>query len=124
MWTTNPKSIKNEVFNFFKNKFKENLLCRPTFISSKFRILTELDRNYLESIFTIDEIKDTLWNCGNDNCPGPDGFNFKFIKNYWDIIGGDVVEAVKHFKLHKVLNPGRNASFISLVPKQMTLSTL
>lgn len=117
VWISNPDIIKNEVFNFFKNKFKENVTCRPQFTSSKFHTLEDHDRTFLEEPFTMDEIKSAVWGCGNDKCPGPDGFLFKFINTFWDIIRDDVVEGVKFFEQHKVLNSGSNTSFISLIPK-------
>ncbi|KAJ9539002.1 hypothetical protein OSB04_031735 [Centaurea solstitialis] len=39
------------------------------------------------------------------------------LKKYWDQINDDVFGAVKYFESHPVINPGSNASFITLVPK-------
>lgn len=57
-----------------------------------------------------------IWCCGNDKAPGPDGFTFKFLKNYWDLIKGDVIMLVKDFESSGILAKGCNSSFISLIP--------
>ena len=51
-------------------------------------------------------------------CPGPDGFNFFFIKNNWEVIGKDVVRAILFFHSNGYIPRGCNASFITLVPKK------
>nr|GEY14259.1 RNA-directed DNA polymerase, eukaryota [Tanacetum cinerariifolium] len=42
--------------------------------------------------------------------PGSDGFTFGFYRRYWDIIGKDVVDAVKWFFLHGEIPKGGNSS--------------
>ncbi|XP_068472094.1 uncharacterized protein [Phaseolus vulgaris] len=51
----------------------------------------------LVGIISEDEVKKVVWNCDNSKSPGPDGFNFGFIKFCWDILKGDVVRAVQSF---------------------------
>ena len=53
----------------------------------------------------------------NDKYPGPDGFTFKFIKKYWEVLLGDIAVVVKYFELHGKIDPSCNSSFISLLPK-------
>jgi len=50
--------------------------------------------------------------------PGPDGFNFHFIKSKWDIMKSDVCQVVKRFQIVRIIPNGCNASFITLVPKK------
>ncbi|KAI3756901.1 hypothetical protein L6452_04433 [Arctium lappa] len=42
-----------------------------------------------------DEIKNVLFQMGDDKAPGPDGFTAKFFKSTWDIVGTDVCAAVR-----------------------------
>src|ERR1044072_564640 len=69
------------------------------------------------SPFSQDEIKEAVWGCGNDKSPGPDGFNFRFIKNLWDLLKHDVESKVKEFFDRGTWPKGCNASFISLISK-------
>nr|GEX39235.1 RNA-directed DNA polymerase, eukaryota, reverse transcriptase zinc-binding domain protein [Tanacetum cinerariifolium] len=52
------------------------------------------------------EIKRAVWDCGIDKAPGPDGFTFGFYRRYLDIIGNDVVDAVKWSFLHGEIMKG------------------
>nr|GEW76379.1 RNA-directed DNA polymerase, eukaryota [Tanacetum cinerariifolium] len=60
------------------------------------RLIQEAEKNDdLEREVSNEEMKRAVWDCGIDNAPGPDGFTFDFYRQYWDIIGNDVVDAVK-----------------------------
>nr|GEW64974.1 retrotransposon protein, putative, Ty1-copia subclass [Tanacetum cinerariifolium] len=50
-----------------------------------------------------DEIKEAVWNCGGGKSTGPDGFTFKFIKHYWEIIRSEFIEMVKWFEIEGFL---------------------
>nr|GFA04437.1 RNA-directed DNA polymerase, eukaryota [Tanacetum cinerariifolium] len=100
IWMESPHLVKHEFFEHFKNRFKK---------SNKSRILLERDfvkrislehNDDLEREVSNEEIKRAVWDCGIDKAPGPDGFTFGFYRRYWDIIGNDVVDAVKWFFLH------------------------
>nr|GEV03195.1 hypothetical protein [Tanacetum cinerariifolium] len=41
------------------------------------------------------EVKSAMFSMGNDKSAGPDGFTAAFFKDTWDIIGVDVIKAVK-----------------------------
>ncbi|GKD94789.1 hypothetical protein Tco_1374626 [Tanacetum coccineum] len=73
------------------------MLTRPPFKNDRFLKLFELQRETLECSFSKQEIKNSVWRCGGDKAPGPDGFTFGFIKKYWEIIGDDIMNAVIHF---------------------------
>ena len=66
--------------------------------------------------FTEKEIKDAVWECGSDKTPGPDGLNFIFIKEFWEVIKIDVLRFMDEFYAHESFSKGCNASFITLVP--------
>lgn len=79
-WTEEPQKLKDVTFNFFKEHFLERLEDRPSFTSDKFRKLTEEQIRWLEMEFTVDEIKQPVWDCEGSKAPRPDGFTFNFIK--------------------------------------------
>ena len=58
-----------------------------------------------------------MWSCGREKCPGPDGFNFNFIKEFWEVVKSDFRRFVDEFHVHGCFPKGSNASFLALIPK-------
>ena len=56
----------------------------------------EVSRNMVVN-FTEEEVKNAVWECGGSKSPGPDGFNFNFIKSCWEVLKADVMAAVQLF---------------------------
>lgn len=50
--------------------------------------LDRADRDFLEQPISMEEVKRSVRNCSSSKAPGPDGFNFNFIKRTWEIIKG------------------------------------
>ncbi|GJW04434.1 hypothetical protein Tco_1563290 [Tanacetum coccineum] len=71
---------------------------------------------------TNDEIKDAIFNIGNDKAPEPDGFTSVFFKKAWDIVGEDVCNAVKDFFFNGQILREINHTIIALLPKVSTPS--
>ncbi|GJZ83149.1 hypothetical protein Tco_0648322 [Tanacetum coccineum] len=69
------------------------------FHGNLFKTLTPEQNLIIENPFTPQEIKDAIWDCGGEKAPGPDGFSFKLIKKYWDILGSDIIKYVSDFHL-------------------------
>ncbi|GJR08133.1 hypothetical protein Tco_0790785 [Tanacetum coccineum] len=78
---------------------------------SSMKILSEIERNEARDI--AQKAKD----CGGDRAPGPDGFTFKFLKTFWDVIKNDVIRLVNQFFNTACFPKGCNSSFIALIPK-------
>ncbi|GJS16144.1 putative RNA-directed DNA polymerase, eukaryota, reverse transcriptase zinc-binding domain protein [Tanacetum coccineum] len=117
VWITNPNQIKEVFLNFFKEKFQANdstVTFPPTSLPNT---LHQFDRDYLEASLTMDEVKNAVWDCGSDKAPGPDGYNFAFLKRYWDIFKQGIFEFVSTFLNSKKMPSGANSSFITLIPK-------
>ncbi|KAL4573164.1 hypothetical protein LXL04_019961 [Taraxacum kok-saghyz] len=71
----------------------------------------------LEATFSEEEVKRDVWDCGSDKASGPDGFAFKFLKQYWELLGQDVVNFFQEFHSRAYIPLGCNSSFITLIPK-------
>ncbi|GKU91023.1 hypothetical protein SLEP1_g4952 [Rubroshorea leprosula] len=48
--------------------------------------------------FSEDEIKAAVWDCECSKAPGPDRFNFRFVRREWETIKGDVIGFIKEFQ--------------------------
>lgn len=66
------------------------------------------------------EIEETINQYGETKSPGPDGFNFLFLKHNWKVLKNDVNNAVRWFWKEGKIPKGCNASFIAPVPKKQT----
>nr|GEV13155.1 RNA-directed DNA polymerase, eukaryota, reverse transcriptase zinc-binding domain protein [Tanacetum cinerariifolium] len=117
IWMESPRLVKHEFFKHFKNRFEKpnkiRILLERDFVK---RISLEQNENLEREVFDV-EIKRAVWDCGIDKAPRLDGFTFGFYRRYWDIIGNDVVDAVKWFLLHGEIPQRGNSSFITLIPK-------
>jgi len=41
--------------------------------------------------FMLEEIKAAIWDCDSFKCPGMDGFNLRFFKDFWDVLKIDLL---------------------------------
>ncbi|MFS7991078.1 putative RNA-directed DNA polymerase [Helianthus anomalus] len=116
-WCEKPTLIKKKVFEFFRGRFKEEIEERPSLICDRFKRLSEEDANWLVSGFSLDELKSAVWDCGSNRAPGPDGFNFMFLKHFWDVFEGDFLNVLNEFSSSGTVSRGCASSFIALIPK-------
>ena len=66
VWCSDPGVIKNHIFNFFHEKYKEPMEHRPTFHSGLLRRLSEESKCALEVPITEDELESAIWDCGGE----------------------------------------------------------
>ena len=67
--------------------------------------------------FSREEINLPLWSIPDNKAPRIDGYNSKFYKAVWSVIGYDIVHAIQDFfRNDKMLNSW-NITSITLVPK-------
>ncbi|GKE28917.1 RNA-directed DNA polymerase, eukaryota [Tanacetum coccineum] len=53
------------------------------------------DASLMEKDLSEGEILDAVRGCGGDKAPGPDDFNFKYIRKFWDILKSDLIIAIR-----------------------------
>lgn len=116
-WVDNPLQLKKEVKSFFEKRFKEDRWNNPTLDGVPFIKLSENENARLCANFDPQEIKEAVWDCASDKSPGPDGYNFLFIKHFWHFLEGDVKHELDDFHAHGTWPRGSNPSFIALIPK-------
>ena len=103
--------------DYFKNIFTEEHQNRPTFTTLPFKTLPRDHASQLTAPFSTEEIDNAVSSCASDKAPGPDGFNFRFIKFAWEIIKNDVYAIIRDFWETAKLPHGSNNAFIALIPK-------
>ncbi|XP_021995891.1 uncharacterized protein LOC110893079 [Helianthus annuus] len=117
VWTSTPSLVKKEILGFFKRAFKENIKDRPKLNCHNIKRLSEEEAASLMVPFRSEEIKIAVFECGADKAPGPDGFNFKFIKKYWNLFESDFSNLLASFYSEGSISEGCSSSFITLIPK-------
>ncbi|XP_044505748.1 uncharacterized protein LOC123225703 [Mangifera indica] len=66
---------------------------------------------------SVEEIKETIFAMDNNKAPGLDGYGACFFKAGWNIIGDDVIKAIKHFFKTGHLLKEVNCTILAFVPK-------
>ena len=80
--------------------------------------LSDKDREMLVTIPSLEEIRKVLFSMGSNKALDPDGMSTMFYKFYWNVIGGEVVEAVSSFFIRGFMLKELNHFFIALIPKK------
>ncbi|GJT91474.1 putative ribonuclease H protein [Tanacetum coccineum] len=95
IWSEDPKAIKMEMARYYKALFIEGMTIKPLFCCDRIGKFSDDEAVMLEKGFLEKEVWEAICGCGGDKSPGPDGFNFKFIKKFWDVLKSDLMLAVK-----------------------------
>lgn len=118
-WTEDPNRVKGDVRDYFKNLYTrkgEQLIEIPIHLFEN--RLVAADGELLTTSFSIDEIKQAVWDCDGDKSPGPDRFGMDFYKKCWNIIQEDLLRVFEEFHANGKLVRGCNPSYIALIPKK------
>nr|GEV12432.1 hypothetical protein [Tanacetum cinerariifolium] len=107
VWCDSPDMIKLSAIEHFASRFKEHDHEKPSFYNSLFRRLYVEDSYFLESSIFMDEVKEAVRNYDGSKALGPDGFNFKFIKFYWEKILANRLAKV----ISSVIGPNQSAFY-------------
>ena len=112
-----PIEIRRAAVDYFKTIFQEKFKNRPTLTNLNFKKISSEQANNIIAPFSDSEIDEAVASCAADKAPGPDGFNFHFIKAAWETIRGEVYTMVHRFWSSSQLPRGSNVAFIVLIPK-------
>nr|GFA04876.1 RNA-directed DNA polymerase, eukaryota, reverse transcriptase zinc-binding domain protein [Tanacetum cinerariifolium] len=75
------------------------------------------DPNLLPTRVTLEEVKITVWDCGINKAPSPNGFSFAFVKKRWDLLKKDIFEFVDSFLASACYGVPRLSRFFTLIPE-------
>jgi hypothetical protein len=98
-----PVGIRGEVVTFFKNHFDSDVWRRPTLDGIAFPRLGDDSVEMLTANFTLEEITD--------------GFNFAFLKEFWDLLKVEVRIMFDQFHGNARLPKSIGSYFLTLIPK-------
>jgi hypothetical protein len=109
--------IRNAVYSHFAGHFQSTNVDRPSVANMQFRSLSVAEGVGLIKLFSMEEVKEVVWDCDSFKSPGPDGINFGFIKDFWIDMKDEIMRFVSEFHRNGKLSKGINTTFIALIPK-------
>jgi hypothetical protein len=116
---TDQNQISEHVINFYKDLFCTNIVLQDSLLAEE--VIPSLVTEDINAVLTMlpshAEIKNAVFALNKDSAPGPDGFGAFFFQHYWDIVKGDVINAVLEFFTTSWILPGFNSNIIALLPK-------
>jgi len=116
-WCEEPDAVRREVKRVFEDRFKATPDLGVRLGAVDFKSLPEEVSLRMVEVFSEEEDREAVWHCEGSKSPGPNDFNFNFIKANWETLKEDIMEAVRCFHETGSLPKGCNTSFIALVPK-------
>ncbi|GKV27064.1 hypothetical protein SLEP1_g36275 [Rubroshorea leprosula] len=112
------KTLRQKIVEHYTCYFKDEEWRRPTLDGINFNRLSPNSAAMLVDNFTEEEVKKVVWDCGVTKAPGLDGFNFRFIREMWEVLKEDIMGIIQEFHENGKLVRGLNESFIVLIPKK------
>lgn len=109
--------IRSAVYDHFSHHFKSGGAARPHVGSLAFRKLSSGEAGKLIKPFSLEEVKRVVWESDSYKSPGPDGINFGFLKDFWEVVKDDFMRFIVEFHRNGKLSKGVNSTFIALIPK-------
>jgi len=116
--------VKTKVKEIFDARFVGEFEPMVRLDNVRFNFICDEDKESLIGDVSEEEVKNVVWSCDSSKSPGPDGFNFCFIKYCWVCLKEDFVSAVNDFMVNDKWPRGSNASFICLISKTENLQQL
>lgn len=109
------KELREAARNYFSKLYDEEFSCWPKLDDLQFNRLLDASNQLLEVEFSVDEVADCLKSCNGNKSPGPDGFNMKFLQNFWYLIEDDVMGIFKELHTSGKFVRSLNSTFLVLV---------
>jgi hypothetical protein len=80
-------------------------------------MLNNLEAEALYKPVDLKELQKVLSKFKVDKSPGPDGWTVEFFKDFFDIVGEDLLEMVEESRKKGFISGALNSTFITLIPK-------
>lgn len=92
--------IRQTVREHFQAHFFRQVKYRPDLTQLSFQVIGQQDNEVLVAPFGVEEIREAVWSCDSAKSPGPDDFNYCFIKEFWEVMKDDVIAFIQEFHRH------------------------
>jgi hypothetical protein len=102
------QNIRSTVFAHFSQHYRAVEGDRPSVAGMNFQKLSYSQAGSLVRPFSLEEVKQAVWDCASFKSPGPDGINFGFIKDFWQELKDDFMRFLVEFHRNGKLSKGLN----------------
>jgi hypothetical protein len=116
---TDPNQIGDVIYEFYKKLFgsqPRRIVSLGGAWSQQYK-LSPVDNEELLKPFTIEEVRETIFEMKEETTPGPDGFGVSFYKTHWMTVKGELMDMVNDFYMGNLDIKRLNYGVITLVPK-------
>lgn len=116
-WVFEVNDIRRVVVDYFKAHVASDEWERPKLDGVDFASISDADNFSLVEPFSLEEIELVVKESDGNKSPGPDGFNFAFIKQFWYLIKYEVMIFFYQFHANEVFPRSHLSYFVTLIPK-------
>ncbi|XP_074297900.1 uncharacterized protein LOC141628691 [Silene latifolia] len=116
---SSPESIQQAFEEYYKSLLGTSKQVRGVNrrVVTSGKCVTDAHCSFFTAPITSEEVKQAMFDIPGDKAPGPDGYSSHLFKENWDIVGPNIVAAVKGaFSSGKLLKQVNN-TIITLIPK-------
>jgi len=119
-WVVSPSEVRRKVVAYFKNHVTASTWEHPKLDCVVFARLSEGENGSLVAPFSLLEIQAVVRDSDGNKSPGPDGYNFAFVKEFWYLIKFEVRIVFDQFHANELLPKSMMAYFVALIPKVLS----
>jgi len=89
-WVVSPSDVRRKVVGYFTEHVEASTWERPKLDGVNFSKLSEAENVFLVAPFSLEEMEAVVRDSDGNKSPGPDGYNFAFVKEFWYLIKDEV----------------------------------
>jgi hypothetical protein len=116
-WVESPYEVRKAVVDYFTEHVSTTYWDRPKLDGVTFNTLSEGENGRLVAPFTMLEIELVVRESDGNKSPGPDGFNFAFVKEFLYLMKNEVRIMFDQFHANEVVPKSILSYFVALIPK-------
>ncbi|KAL6204881.1 hypothetical protein ACLB2K_022148 [Fragaria x ananassa] len=118
VWCNDECEMEEIILRYYKKLFtSSNLQLREQDLSFVTEVISEDANRQLNGTISEEQVFKALKQMHPSKAPGPDGFSPVFYQQFWNVVGTDVVAAVREFLNSKELLREINCTWVTLILK-------
>jgi Reverse transcriptase (RNA-dependent DNA polymerase) len=87
-------------------------------------LIDTTSRLALEILFTLEELKEAVFESNASGAPGPDEFSFAFYQYFWSIVQDNLMLLLQHVYNNSLKTTKLNHAMVCLLPKETDASII